>query len=32
MTLIAYVFPEIPVRKNMVREMAKKPCSRGPLE
>ena len=32
MILIAYVFPERPVPKNMVRWMAKKPCFRGPLD
>ena len=32
MTLIAYVFPKIPVPKNMVREIAKKPRFRGPLD
>ena len=32
MTRIAYVFPKIPDPKNMIREMVKKPCFRGPLE
>ena len=32
MTLIAYVFPKISVPKNMVREIAKKPRFRGPLD
>ena len=32
MTLIADVFPETPAAKNMVREMSKKPCFRGPLD
>ena len=32
MTLIADVFRENPAPKNMVREMSKKPCFRGPLE
>ena len=32
MTLIAYVFPEIPALKNMVRQMSKKPCFRGSLD
>ena len=32
MTLIAYVFPKIPVPENMVREIAKKPRFRGPLD
>ena len=32
MTLIADVFREIPVPKNMVRLISKKPCFRGPLE
>ena len=32
MTVIAYVFPDIPATKNMVRYMSKKPCFRGPLE
>ena len=32
MVLIADVFPEIPVAKNMVRKMFKKPCLRGPLD
>ena len=31
-TLVADVFPEITVPKNMVRQMSKKPCSRGLLE
>ena len=32
MTLLTDVFPEIPVPKNMVRWMAKKPCFRGALD
>ena len=32
MALIADVFPETPAAKNMVREMSKKPCFRGPLD
>ena len=32
MALIADLFPEIPSAKNMVREMSKKSCFRGPLE
>ena len=32
MTLIDDVFPEIPVPKNMVREMSKKPCFRELLD
>ena len=32
MTLIADVFPEIPAPKNIVRQMPKKPCFRGPLD
>ena len=32
MTLIAYVFPQIPVPKNMVRQMVKKLCFRGSLD
>ena len=32
MALIADVFPEIPAAKNMVREMSKRPCCRGPLD
>ena len=32
MTLIADVFLEIPAPKNMVREISKKPCFRGPLD
>ena len=32
MTLVADVFPEIPPPKNMVREMSKEPCFRGPLD
>ena len=32
MTLIAHVFREIPAPKDMVREMSKKPCLRGPLD
>ena len=31
MTLIAHVFPEIVAPKNMVRQVSKKPCFRGPL-
>ena len=31
MTLVAYVFLEIPAPKNIVREMSKKPCFRGTL-
>ena len=32
MSVIAYIFPEIPAPKNMVTEMPKKPCFRGPLD
>ena len=32
MVLIADVFPEIPAAKNMVRQLFKKPCLRGPLD
>ena len=32
MTLIPDVFREILAPKNMVREMSKKPCLRGPLD
>ena len=32
MALIADVFAAIPAVKNMVREMSKKPCFRGPLD
>ena len=32
MTLIADVFSEITAPKNMVREMSKEPCFRGPLD
>ena len=32
MTLVADVFLEIPASKNMVREMSKKPCFRGPSD
>ena len=32
MSLIAYVFPEIPAHKNIVRHMSKKLCFRGPVE
>ena len=32
MTLIADVFREIPAPKNMVKEMTKKPCFRGPFD
>ena len=32
MTRIDDVFTEIPAPKNMVREMTKKPCFRGPLD
>ena len=32
MTLVADVFLEITVPKNMVRQMTKKPCFRGPLD
>ena len=32
MTLVADVFLEITVPKNMVRQMTKKPCFKGPLE
>ena len=32
MALIADVFATIPALKNMVREMSKKPCFRGPLD
>ena len=32
MVLIADVFHEIPAAKNMVREMSKEPCFRGPLD
>ena len=32
MALIPDVFREIPAPKNMVREMSKKPCFRGPLD
>ena len=32
MTLLADVFLEITVPKNMVRQMTKKPCFRGPLD
>ena len=31
MTLIAYVFPQILVPKNMVTLISKKPCFRGPI-
>ena len=32
MALIADVFAEVPAAKNMLREMSKKPCFRGPLD
>ena len=32
MTLVADVFLEILAPKNMVREISKKPCFRGPLD
>ena len=32
MALIADVFPEMRAAKNMVREMSKEPCFRGPLD
>ena len=32
MTLVADVFPEVPPPKNMLRQMSKKPCFRGPLD
>ena len=32
MTLIVDVLPEITAPKNMVREMSKKPCFRGPSD
>ena len=32
MSLIADVFPEVPVPKNMVGQMTKRPCFRGSLE
>ena len=32
MTLRADVFREITAPKNMVRQLSKKPCFRGPLE
>ena len=32
MTVIADVFPEITAPKNMVREMSKRPCFRGPSD
>ena len=32
MTIVAEVFPEIPAPRNMVGEMSKGPCFRGPLE
>ena len=32
MTLRADAFPEIPTPKNMVIQMPKKPCFRGPLD
>ena len=32
MTLIADIFAEIPVAKNMVRQMSTKPCFRGLLD
>ena len=31
MTLIAGLFPELPARKNMIREMSNKSCFRGPF-
>ena len=31
-SLVAVVFLEIPVPKNMFKEMSKKSCFRGPLE
>ena len=32
MILVADVFLEVPAPKNMVRQMSKTPCFRGPLE
>ena len=32
MTLVADVFPEVPAPKNILRQMSKKPCFRGPLD
>ena len=32
MTLITDVFPDIRASNNMVRQMSKKPCFRGPLD
>ena len=32
MALIADIFAAIPAEKNIVREMSKKPCFRGPLD
>ena len=32
MTLVADVFPEVIAPKNILREMSKKPCFRGPLD
>ena len=32
MTLIADVFPEAPVKKNVVRYLSKRLCFRGPLD
>ena len=32
MTLIAAVFPQLPVPKNVVRSMSKKLCFRGPFQ
>ena len=32
MTVIADVFPEVTGPKNMVRQLSKKPCFRGPLD
>ena len=32
MTLVADVFPEILIPKNIVKQMTKKPCFRGSLD
>ena len=32
MTLVADLFSEIPAPKNMLREMSKNPCFKGPFD
>ena len=32
MTLMAYVFPKLPTRKDVLREMSKRSRLKGPLE